>query len=239
MSRRVLAVMLANGRQAMVERAIRSFASQTYEQRRLLVFDSGERGLPDLSTLANGVYYVHYEHSATKPPLSIGSLRNLANGLAAAGALECDLLAHWDSDDWSHRDRLTEQVAMLEATGADCVGYRDMLFYGARKSETWQFRSPNPAYILGTSMLYTRKIWERFPFQDRASAEDTLWLMEKRIKREATTSINTFDGALLTECPRMIAGLHGGNTCSVVKPGAVEWTRAERWDEFCRETMKL
>lgn len=59
------------------------------------------------------------------PGVTIGEMRNRANTLAG----ETDIICHWDDDDWSHPNRIAEQVALLQVSGADCVGYNEMLFW--------------------------------------------------------------------------------------------------------------
>ena len=38
-----------------------------------------------------------------------------------------DILIHWDDDDYSHPNRIAEQVALLKSSGADVVGFSEML----------------------------------------------------------------------------------------------------------------
>jgi glycosyltransferase involved in cell wall biosynthesis len=124
MTPRILCVMLASGRQEMVDRAVRSFYSQTYLDKRLLVFDTGDEPLR-LPPHGREISYVR-----ASPPtrrLSIGALRNAAN--EQAGSHGAKVVAHWDSDDWSHPERLADQLALLEATGVEAVGYRELPFW--------------------------------------------------------------------------------------------------------------
>lgn len=242
---RVLCVMLAAGRQAMVDRAIRCFESQSYPNRRLLVLDSGSERLKIHETLE--VYRSRLELRQR----TIGELRNIANASSARGALDCEIITHWDSDDWSHPDRLRDQVKLLEDSWADAVGYYQMLFWdttnqlmsetrtcrplrdsrrGTPSGQAWMFSSPNKKYCLGTSLVYWRKTWEKQVFAHRNTAEDTLWTL--RLKTAATSSI-------LATFPMMVASIHGENTCSQIKAGAREWKRAPRFDGYCREAMRF
>ena len=54
------------------------------------------------------------------------TLRSAREGHAA------DILVHLDDDDYSHPNRIAEQVVLLQSSGADCVGYREMLFWQNR-----------------------------------------------------------------------------------------------------------
>jgi glycosyltransferase involved in cell wall biosynthesis len=95
----VACVMLVNGRPEMVRRAYRCFDAQTYSNKVAILS----------------------ENDGSQP---IGTLRNQANGTTSA-----DIIVHWDSDDWSHPNRIAEQVALLQSSGAECVGYGQMMFY--------------------------------------------------------------------------------------------------------------
>jgi hypothetical protein len=141
----VCCVMLANGRPEMVKRAIRSFKTQTLPERHLIIFDTGAEPLYAGAYYASlaadpkdlSISYVHHALDANAGA-PIGTLRNMANDLVLKS---WDCIAHWDSDDWSHPQRLIEQVTLLEVTGKECVGYNDMVFY----------RSPMIGSICGCS----------------------------------------------------------------------------------------
>ncbi len=261
MSPEVAAIMLCNGRAEMVRRATRSFEAQSYGNKRLVILENnGDR--------------------------SIGRLRNEAN--ASAGNV--DILVHFDSDDVSHPNRIAEQVALLQSSGAECVGYNEMLFwadasqvhfvgmtptcvscacgnryprtYGrCNKCETyppdaeaWLYRAGGCAalatnYAIGTSLCYWRRTWEQFPFPDYSpGCDDLYWSAgdEKKgrraVKIEAISSLEPID-AYSGDIPRMIAAIHGGNTCakidSISKGGKEVWTRVPECDAYCREAMKL
>jgi glycosyltransferase involved in cell wall biosynthesis len=231
----VACIMLANGRPAMVRRAAASFQLQTYPNRELM-----------------------YWHNIGGQ--SIGALRNAANFTAQA-----DIICHWDSDDWSHPNRIAEQVALLQSSGAECVGYNEMLFCVesdtermvtriftrarasasevglpveiARKSEAWLYRAAIPNYAIGTSMCYWRETWQRNPFSDQPEGCDDLHWFNNRVKISSVPSV-WMDPAVEV-APRMIASIHGGNTCAKIDAGAREWTRVPEWDAYCQETMKL
>ncbi len=160
--------MLANGRPEMVRRAVKSFRAQTYENKFITVW-----------------------HNEGKQ--SIGALRNEAN----AFSVNVDIICHWDSDDWSHPNRIAEQVALLQSSGAECVGYNEMLFWDVTKpnacgvagawargkqdsGEAWIYRSNisthTENYAIGTSMMYWRSTWEKFQFPDySAGCDDLRW----------------------------------------------------------------
>lgn len=261
----VCAVMLANGREEMVARAIASFKSQTYQEKRLLILDTTPVPLSIMQIPGMGV-----ERWPAAGDRKIGTLRNLANSLAKSG-----IICHWDSDDWSHPNRIAEQVALLQSSGADCVGYREMLFwdrnwrihcaecgtrgrsgqiwcecgseqFAATGGESWLYSHPMPTYALGTSLCYWRHVWEASPFID-GNQED--WHFIHKVRTVGVSSL-PMEGPAFTdptwgrnayyECanPRMVASIHGGNTCSKIEAACDEWRRMPDYDEHCRRIME-
>ncbi len=261
--------MLANGRADMVKRAVKSFRAQTYENKHLLMYDTSEDRIHDLCDLvgigmddedvtireANAI-----NHHGNKK--TIGYLRNRANS-----NVEADIICHWDSDDWSHANRIAEQVALLQSSGAECVGYNEMLFweefwescaaYGpgdVRRQEhgrkAWIWRENIKNYAVGTSMMYWRETWERAQFPDySAGCDDLYWAHGDKkkgiaaVKIESVSSL-TFDGPRPQyqspgTDPMMIASIHGGNTCAKIDAKGKEWTRVPQWDSYCRREMAL
>lgn len=126
----VVCVMLTRDRPQMAKRAVECFRSQTYQDKRLYVYDSGS--VPSIDCLPDrypdfGIVY----HRTAAGERTIGNLRNDANGWACSGEgiARPDILIHFDDDDFSHSDRIAEQVALLQSSGKQVVGYRDMLFW--------------------------------------------------------------------------------------------------------------
>ncbi len=260
----VVCVMLANGREEMVWRAIKSFHSQTYERKALFVLDTGESELPIMN--AHGVYSEYYPGLRIDKK-TIGELRNTANGFTNPKCLNADIIAHWDSDDWSGPQRLTEQVALLQSSGADCVGYSDLLFWDTRNghrtrmvgdteltshvavNEAWLYTRPTKMCVPGTSLMYWRKTWEGKPFPSLPGrmegavplGEDVVW--QSGLKVEATTSIGprVADDEFFYQ-PRMIASLHGSNTMAFgysQMEHLQEYRKAPEWDSYCHRVMEI
>jgi hypothetical protein len=235
--------MMVNGRHAMVERAIRSFEAQTYENRRMYFFDTtpeNETWEPYFGTLENPV--THCVLACEHRSKTVGMLRNEANGYCSE-----DIIVHWDSDDYSHPNRIAEQVALLQSSGKDCVGYRDMLFWDETPGQfcgAWMYQNGNHKFCLGTSLCYWRRVWERHPFPDlpkgpQSAGEDTVWL--DGVTRYGYHPVTSMDDDVRPE-PRMIASIHGGNTTSFWlnhRDREPMFRRAPEWDEYCRERMKL
>ncbi len=251
----VCAIMLTRDRPEMAKRAVECWMAQTYENKRLLIIASGESNVycPAFLLYPNCDIYM-------QPSLNgwtIGAIRNYAN--AKTGA---DILIHWDDDDWSHPHRISEQVALLQSSGADAVGYREMLFWKYCKKwsdefgtpgEAWLYTNNDPRYIVGSSLCYWRTAWERQPFKDIMRGEDAeFW---KGLKSVGVGSMRhtTACGATMPDAnaadygpdlvsPRMICSIHGGNTCGYTEAtmtGSINWRRVPEWDSKLREVMSL
>ena len=236
----VCAVMLTKDRPEMSNRAYWCFESQT-EAQRLLILDTGEKQFfPDhcreVISRTRAVYAPELRDR------SIGWLRNYANQLAVEYC-KPDVLMHLDSDDWSGPHRITEQVALLQSSGKDCVGYKDMLFWREADQQAWLYTNSDPRYCLGTSLCYWRRTWERNPFKDRNIAEDREFLREID-----SLGVSIFGAPISLPpavCPpehdgyepRMIASIHGKNTSSCVVPDSPNWKRVPGFDNVCRERM--
>jgi hypothetical protein len=231
---KVSCVMLVCGRPELTVRAIRCFEAQVYEPKEL----------------------VQYHNTGDRP---IGALRNAANALATG-----EIMCHFDTDDWSHANRVSEQVALLQASGADCVGMNEMLFWRtaigpidsverlsaedpdsfsayvkAHDGEAWLYtgtRGGVPA--LGTSLCYWRKTWERHHFANETQGVEDHWLREKNV-----VGVSVFGSPVVHNDPRMIARIHGGNTSNgyklekYVSKGSKEWQRVPQWDQRIRELL--
>ncbi len=241
----VACVMLTRDRPEYARLALECFRSQTYENKRLVIFDTGS--MDDLATDDGLIVHIKGLRGRT-----IGELRNAANTHSKA-----DIIIHFDDDDWSQPNRIAEQVALLQSSGADCVGYREMLFWREPvlfwrepeilfyPGEAWLYSVPSPSWVLGTSFCYWRRVWEQHKFPDLprlvdgkpvpdSASEDVIW--RRGVKCLGYSSI-TPDGY-----PRMIARIHGGNTTNyadLLGPRAGNtWKRAPEWDEHCGAVMK-
>ena len=151
----VAAIMLTKDRPQMAARAVRAFEAQTYERKRLMVLDAALPG---------------------RAGKSIGYLRNEALTEACVH-FEPDIFIHWDDDDVSHPSRIAEQVAHLQSSGADVVGYKEIIFWRmdlARShgkivdggpGQAWNWK--NAQGTAGSSFAYWRKTWEQKPFPDQ------------------------------------------------------------------------
>lgn len=230
MTPHVTCVCLTADRQAYTDRAVACFLAQTYTNKLLLILDNG-----------NVPYHLPFEHDAIRigtvvmVPKTIGALRNVANREAGEAT---DIIAHWDSDDYSHPLRLAWQVLKLKGDKSspdnlDAIGYRTLLFWRKADSTAWFFRHERPSYCVGTSLMYWRRVWEEHPFPERNVGEDYMWI--RGLKTYGDLGFYT---TKQHDEPAMVAEIHESNTTIQTIPGD-SWTRMEKWDERLKELMKL
>ncbi len=219
----VSAICLTADRQAFTERAIRCFEWQDYPNKQLVVLDSGAQPFE----LKCVVQDAHFHRMARSHTDTIGSMRNLA--IAAADG---ELIVHWDSDDWSAPDRITQQVHQLQDCDADIVGACELPFWDYRTRSAYVYRHQKPTYIVGTTMMYRRSMWQEHKFPSLNRGEDTHWHRELGALRKRSFSDSYADGGLV------IAAIHEGNSMDYSLP-LPEWRRAPEWDERARKVMAL
>ncbi len=263
----VCAVMLTRDRPEYALRAVRCFSAQNYERKRLLIYDTGR---PSMERLAFWKPFLQagFIHAliANGHDMTVGGLRNQANR-ESCDTFKADIIIHADDDDYSHPNRIAEQVALLQSSGSDSVGYREMLFwrepipgslphgqaeYGCGCESciggAYLYSNPDPSYCLGTSLCYWRKTWERNPFSERNGANPRIRAEDREFLRgiksvgvSANITVIAYPGVIdiaLNE-PRMIARIHAGNAQHYTEAWSTShsWRRAPEWDERCREIM--
>ncbi len=181
------------------EQAVQSFLRQSYPHRELIILDDADDPTFPLSVgKMDGIHYLRLQER-----LPIPAKRNWCCQMAK-GTIVC----HWDSDDWSAPERISEQVARLTASGKAVTGYHSMLFYDER-SLHWTKYIGHTAYALGTSLCYLKSFWQAHPFRHDPSqssdniGEDNMLVGEAR-ELEQLISV---DAGL-----QMVARAHADNT---------------------------
>lgn len=188
----ISAIMLTADRPALAAKAIASFLSQTWPNKELIIWDSGQKPLP--LELIPGVGFYHGQRK------TIGEMRN------AAISRSCGkVIAHWDDDDLSHPKRMAEQYDLLAAADCDMVGYSSMVFRREDRDpiEHWIYAADEDgdgAGALGTSLMYRRSVWEKRRFRSVNVGEDG----DFQLRRHVVTQLGH-------RPVRMIARHHGGN----------------------------
>jgi glycosyltransferase involved in cell wall biosynthesis len=252
----VACLMLTKNRPELASKAVECFRRQSYplDRRVLLILDTGDD--PRWHSMAPGetdqtspIQWHQPGLNATGEP--IGALRNVVATYSLP--FRPDILIHWDDDDWSHPERIAEQVMFLQTSGADCVGYDEMLFW--RLSSWEQMRTNSEPRVdsvwdqnptdgeawkysgtpLGTSLCYRRRTWQDQPFPLTSYGEDTQWLNSLRAAGKKISSVSS----LRVPEPRMVARIHGGNTGTGYSRESMlaapqHWGRVPEWDEFCK-----
>jgi Glycosyl transferase family 2 len=219
----VCGLMLTADRHELASKAVACFLRQTYKNKALVIYDTGEKPLP----VEVGDNIAHLR--APERGLPIGALRNNANRFVGA-----DIIVHWDDDDWSHPNRIAEQVAFLQESGAQAVGYNELLFW--REPQTWLYTHTRQDYAAGTSLCYWRKTWEGKQFRDdfpqpNGTGEDHEWIQG--------LTVHATSGLVGTH-PRIVARIHGRNTSGAYQniDESTSWTRAEGLDPVISRVME-
>ena len=242
----VVCIMLTANRPDLAYRSIRCFERQTYQNKRLLIFETSE----EASIVVIGAGKICVWDRSFAGCSDIAVLWNTACGFTAPGCL----IAKWDDDDLSAPDRLTEQVRLIETTGMQCVGYRSMPFYHEEKDEVWVYSNLDTNYCLGTSMLMRREAWERHPFVQMpatptrpACCSDTVFVRKLQARRQVKGFNGIgFNGIDRPQGPAMVVTLHAKSSHAkrqfdraLLDPHQLEWKRATpEMDAKVREMLR-
>lgn len=219
----VCAIILTRDRPEMAAHAVRCFREQTYQNKELFILDTGKQ--PGIAWDS-----LRHREGITRfgvPPKGIGVLRNIANDLANQ---RTEIFLHWDDDDYSRPNRISEQVALLQSSGAECVGYHSMYFWDAEKDSAYLYTG-QPGYAIGTSLCYWRATWEKRPFLDVPIGEDSKFLdgtnaRGERIAEPLRVSSVSANGALLMECDMVPMG-EGADGFMNYTPGLSKYSTIE------------
>jgi hypothetical protein len=262
--------MLTADRPALAKRAVECFRSQTYTPRFMLQLDTGaftrDSHFSDprnLSPDRDPFGCITVEGRPELKRQAIGELRNKSNALALHHFPDASILIHWDDDDYSHPNRIAEQVSLLQSSGADAVGYQEILFWREpidcelivneqispmkAPGQAWLYRGENANYPPGTSLCYWRKTWERKPFPATSFGEDLQFCTGLKVCGVSANPIDDYPPMHHNEQPRMIARIHAGNTSTGYAPAKMQaearkpnpvWRRVPAWDDYCRRTME-
>ena len=147
-------------RRRFIPAAIDCWIKQTYENRELVIVDDGEP-IEDLLPNDKRIQYILCDK------MLIGEKRNFANSFATGG-----IICHWDDDDYSAPDRIAYQVAMLEKSGKPITGFTGLYFWDAEKQIARRYRSGIKHRVCGTTLCYTKDIWQMHRFANVKIGED-------------------------------------------------------------------
>jgi glycosyltransferase involved in cell wall biosynthesis len=194
-------------RASFIPRSIELFKHQDYPNLELIILDDGDEEISHLIPANDPL--IKYVKS-TGPRQQIGYKRNelceLSNG---------PIIAHWDDDDYYPPNRLSLQYSELIKWEADIVGTSDFYYIDPRGNITWEFNFNCPFnWVCGNTMMYTKDIWKREPFQDIQIGEDTEFVMRNGTRLYNTHNKNT-----------CIATLHPHNTAPKLSHNRRQWTK--------------
>ena len=209
-------------RQHLIRLAIQSYLSQTYPRLELIVIDDIHDPMPDsLLTSVPSYFYLAVDD------LPVGTKRNLACSYARG-----QYIAHFDSDDLSHPDRVLRQFHLLSKSVPHSItGYHTIRFYDtvSRCAYLYHYHSN---FCVGTSLFYRHSYWATHHFPDISIAEDIPYTAEHTPDRFCT------DGSQL-----MVALLHDHNISSRGQvhnhPGLFPPTDICRLPEFARDLLHI
>lgn len=103
------------------------------------------------------------------PNMNIGQKRNHLCTMARG-----EIIVHMDSDDHYASDWVSYSVNSLLNTKADLTGLETAVFRNLQTGAKYQYIwKSGQVYILGGTMAYYRKTWERHPFKEVAAGEET------------------------------------------------------------------
>jgi glycosyltransferase involved in cell wall biosynthesis len=144
-----------------LEHAIGMYLKQDYENKELLICMDSE-GYTLNSDPSNSIYQWGYKG------LTVGAKRN---NLCSFGKGE--IIVHMDSDDSYAPNWITHSVNQLLNTKADLTGLDTGIFKELSTGKRWQYiYKTGQVFILGATMAYWRKTWQRAPFPNKISGED-------------------------------------------------------------------
>lgn len=193
MTPRISALMPTADRRQFVPGAIAAFLAQNRNDSELVILDDGNDPIADLVPADPRIRYVR-----ETPRQPLGAKRNRLCELARG-----EVIVHWDDDDWHAPERLTRQLAALEASGADICGCDRLLFLADDESAAWEYvYGGNKPWVAGGTLCYRRSAWQQRPFSAVGAGEDTLWVFAAPRDRLHIMADNSF----------YVARVHPGNT---------------------------
>ena len=169
--------MPTHNRRAYVAQAIEYFLRQDYPAKELVILDDGDDPVGDLVPEVAGISYHRLERRTV-----LGAKRNLACELATGV-----LIAHWDDDDWQAPRRLSVQASRLNGDKADLCGAGSLLFWDPPGNRAWRYTWPTGrrGWAAGTSLCYPKSLWQRTPFPEVPTGEDTRFIWQSAVRRLA------------------------------------------------------
>ncbi len=164
----VSCIMPTYNRRSFVPHAIRYFLRQDYENKELLVLDDGADSVEDLIPPAPNIRYYRLPQKIT-----LGAKLNLACEYAQGS-----IIANWDDDDWYAPMRLSYQVEALQEQAIEVCGINQLLYFDLKSKKGYLYRYPSNQriWLLGSSLCFTKALWERNKFAEIQVGMDGLFV---------------------------------------------------------------
>lgn len=164
----VSAILPTRGRVALAQRALDCWHAQTWPNKELIIYDDKEdKSFKDPNKAgSHGGTDRRIRYYPVPGRLTIGEKRNLC-----CTRSEGEYIVHFDSDDWSAPDRISDQMARILAGNKAVTGYHHLLFTSNDTNRWWRFEGPvfnnipkGRFGVFGTSLLYRRDWWKKHRF---------------------------------------------------------------------------
>jgi len=169
-------------RAAFVPLALSYFLRQDFPSAELLVVDDSPKD--EISGLLPDDPRIRYI-SCAEGHNSLGRKRNFACEQARGS-----VIMHWDDDDWYAPDWVSRQYGLLDSSGCDLCGLRDLHFFQPAKDKAWKYIYSgvvNP-WVAGATMAYRKSYWEQHPFKSFQVGEDNAFVWQAAQERVAIQS---------------------------------------------------
>jgi glycosyltransferase involved in cell wall biosynthesis len=183
----VSCIMPTADRRAWVPYAVEYFLRQDYARRELVIVDDGVDAIQDLLPADERIRYVRLPGRQV-----LGQKRNTCIEHSRG-----DLIMHWDDDDWMATHRIRTQVELLLQHGAEVSGLRSLLHLelGSETRRTWLYEYPAHLrpWVLGNTLVYSRRFWLQSPFPEVPAGEDARFLFSRPLNHLVVQPANRLD----------------------------------------------
>lgn len=159
-----------------LERSIRCWLRQTWQDRDLLIVSDGpgKQLIRDkIKEVAGKDPRVMHYHRAAKPA-TLGEKYNVCIKLA-----EGPYIAFWADDDWNHQARLEVVMRGMQDMNVRVGGTKTMVAYRTRDKQAFLYLlDPLVPHLIQGTVVVHKDICLTTPFRPVQSGSDTLWIME-------------------------------------------------------------
>lgn len=163
-------------RSRLLNATVEMFLAQDFDDSELVILDDGEdqHGTQHWFNTSR----VRYYHEAQKR--SLGEKHNRLIELSLG-----EYILPWADDDWHAWWQVGYQVGLCEQFNADFSLIRNPLGIDAERKLAWHI-APEDGYDATGTLCFKRKIWERCPYEDVATGEDS-GFFNNQLKHGAST----------------------------------------------------